>query len=187
MIALCLGATCHSGCAKHRTGRGPKIGGADEGCYVYTVKDDEFTYFSQQATVETRWYDEWTSRHGRTLPDSLPDPEIWQHPKRSARYAATMHENSSATDVTVEPGPIPANPRVEYFHALEKGTRLSGMSPFYTFLDDHTVVTISFGRDAATLLVIDISGPARVLDHVAIPGRRRHTDRHPDSRPENRA
>ena len=82
-----------------------------------------------------------------------------------------MHENSSATDVSVEPGPIPANPRVEYFHVLEKGTRLSGMSPFYTFLYDHTVVTISFGRDAATLLVVDISGPARVLDHVAIPGR----------------
>ena len=45
------------------------------------------------------------------------------------------------------------------------------MSPFYTFLDDQTVVTISFGRDAATLLVIDISDQARVLDHVAIPGR----------------
>jgi hypothetical protein len=33
------------------------------------------------------------------------------------------------------------------------------------------VVTISFGRDAATLLVVDISDQARVLDHVAIPGR----------------
>ena len=82
-----------------------------------------------------------------------------------------MHENSSATDVSIEPGPIPANPRVEYFHVLEKGTRLSGMSPFYTFLDDHTIVTISFGRDAATLLVVDISGEAVVLDQVAIPGR----------------
>jgi hypothetical protein len=171
MVALCLCAACASACAKNRTGRGPEIGGADKGCYVYTTKDDEFTYISQQATVETRWHDEWTSRHGRTLPDSLPDPDVWQHPKLSTRYAATMHENSSATDVSVEPGPIPANPRVEYFHVLEKGTRLSGMSPFYTFLDDHTVVTISFGRDAATLLVIDISGPARVLDHVSIPGR----------------
>jgi hypothetical protein len=82
-----------------------------------------------------------------------------------------MHENSSATDVSVEPGPIPANPRVEYFHVLEKGNRLSGMSPFYTFLDDQTIVTISFGRDAATLLIVDISGDAVVLDHVAIPGR----------------
>ncbi|MBW2552123.1 MAG: hypothetical protein JRE73_15485, partial [Deltaproteobacteria bacterium] len=60
---------------------------------------------------------------------------------------------------------------VEYFHVLEKGTKLSGMSPLYTFLDDNTVVTISFGRDSAMLLIVDISGEARVLDHVALPGR----------------
>ncbi|MBW1905699.1 MAG: hypothetical protein JRJ24_10415, partial [Deltaproteobacteria bacterium] len=171
IAAVLLAASCASACSKNRTGRGPAIGGAEKGCYVYTTKDDEFSYVSQQAKVEIDWHEEWTSRHGETLPDPLSAPEVWQHPKLSKRYAATMHENSSATDVSVEPGPIPANPRVEYFHVLEKGTRLSGMSPFYTFLDDHTVVTISFGRDAATLLVVDISGPARVLDHVAIPGR----------------
>ena len=171
LIMFCVAAVCVSACDKNRTGRGPEIGGADKGCYVYTANDDEFQYVSQQAKVETKWYQEWTSRHGKTLPDSLDAPDIWQHPKLSTRYAATMHENSAATDVSVEPGPIPANPRVEYFHVLEKGTRLSGMSPFYTFLDDYTVVTISFGRDAATLLVVDISDQARVLDHVAIPGR----------------
>ena len=170
-MTLCVAVLCASACSKNRTGRGPEIGGADKGCYVYTTNDDEFNYVSQQAKVETKWYQEWTSRHGKTLPESLDAPDIWQHPKLSTRYAATMHENSAATDVSVEPGPIPANPRVEYFHVLEKGTRLSGMSPFYTFLDDHTVVTISFGRDAATLLVVDISDQARVLDHVAIPGR----------------
>jgi hypothetical protein len=170
-VALFAIALATSACTKSRTGRGPEIGGADKGCFVYTTKDDDFEYVSQQAKVETKWHEEWTSRHGETLPDSLSAPEIWQHPRLSKRYAATMHENSAATDVSVEPGPIPANPRVEYFHVLEKGTRLSGMSPFYTFLDDHTVVTISFGRDAATLLVVDISDQARVLDHVAIPGR----------------
>jgi len=170
-MTFCLVALCASGCSKNRTGRGPEIGGANKGCYVYTTDDDEFNYVSQQAKVETKWYREWTSRHGETLPDSLSAPDTWQHPKLSKRYAATMHENSAATDVSVEPGPIPSNPRVEYFHVLEKGTRLSGMSPFYTFLDDHTVVTISFGRDAATLLVVDISEQARVLDHVSIPGR----------------
>ncbi|MFA9470998.1 MAG: AAA family ATPase [Deltaproteobacteria bacterium] len=170
-VALLAIALIASACDKNRTGRGPEIGGADRGCYVYTTKDDDFSYVSQQAKVETQWHEEWTSRHGETLPDALSAPEIWLHPKLSKRYAATMHENSSATDVSVEPGPIPANPRVEYFHVLEKGARLSGMSPFYTFLDDQTVVTISFGRDAATLLVIDISDQARVLDHVAIPGR----------------
>ncbi len=170
--AVCLLALCATaGCSKSRTGRGPEIGGTDKGCFVYQTKDDEFEYVTQQATVETRWHDEWTSRHGKTLPDSLAPPDVWQHPKLSERYASTMHENSSATDVSVEPGPIPSNPRVEYFHVLEKGTGLSGMSPFYTFLDEQTIVTISFGRDAATLLVVDISEEARVLDHVAIPGR----------------
>jgi hypothetical protein len=89
----------------------------------------------------------------------------------SSKYAATMHENSFATDVSVEPGPMPNEAKVEYFHVLEKGTKLSGMSPFYTFLDDDTVVTISFGRDSAMLLIVDISGDARVLDYVALPGR----------------
>jgi hypothetical protein len=46
------------------------------------------------------------------------------------------------------------------------------MAPLFTFLDDQTVITISFGRDAATLLVVDISTPPpRVVDSVVIPGR----------------
>ena len=167
LLLVCTASACN----KSRTGRGPEIGGADRGCFVYQAKESEFKYVTQQAQVDSVWHEAWTSRHGRTLPAPLTPPDVWQHPKLSNRYASTMHENSSATDVSVEPGPIPANPRVEYFHVLEKGTRLSGMSPFYTFLDDHTIVTISFGRDAATLLVIDISGEAVVLDHVAIPGR----------------
>jgi len=166
IVCLLVGA-----CAKVKTGRGPEIGGDEKGCFVYQTKDREFEYVTQQATVETKWHEEWTSRYGRTLPEPLSEPDVWVHPKLSERYASTMHENSAATDVSIEPGPLPANPRVEYFHVLEKGTRLSGMSPFYTFLDEQTIVTISFGRDAATLLVVDISGEARVLDHVAIPGR----------------
>ena len=171
IIAWLLAALLLPACSKVKTGRGPEIGGADKGCFVYQTKDKDFKYVTQQATVQTTWHDEWTSRYGRTLPEPLSEPEVWEHPKLSERYASTMHENSSATDVSVEPGPIPAGARVEYFHVLEKGTRLSGMSPFYTFLDDQTIVTISFGRDAATLLVVDIAGEARVLDHVAIPGR----------------
>ena len=171
LSALVVAMLALVACDKSRTGRGPEIGGTNKGCFVYQAKDSEFEYVAQQAEVETRWHQDWTSRHGETLPAPLPEPGVWQHPRLSKRYASTMHENSSATDVSIEPGPIPANPRVEYFHVLEKGTRLSGMSPFYTFLDDHTIVTISFGRDAATLLVVDISGEAVVLDQVAIPGR----------------
>jgi len=169
--ALAMLIVAASGCDKNRTGRGAEVGGAGRGCFAYETKDSEFKYVTQRAKVETKWYEHWTSRHGKSLPQPLTAPEVWQHPKLSRRYASTMHENSSATDVSAEPGPLPASPRVEYFHVLEKGTRLSGMSPFYTFLDEHTIVTISFGRDAATLLVVDISGEAVVLDHVSIPGR----------------
>jgi hypothetical protein len=171
LLLFVLAMLALAACEKSRTGRGPEIGGANKGCFAYEAKDGEFEYVSQLARVETRWHREWTSQHGRTLPSPLPEPKVWQHPRLSQRYASTMHENSAATDVSVEPGPIPANPRVEYFHVLEKGASLSGMSPFYTFLDEQTIVTISFGRDAATLLVVDISGEAVVLDHVGIPGR----------------
>jgi hypothetical protein len=170
-LALPLIAAVALGCGKSKTMKGAEVGGAGKGCYQYTTKDKKFKHISQQATVETKWYDEWTSLHGKTLPDPLPPPDHWQHPKLSSRFAATMHENSLATDVSVEPGPMPNEAKVEYFHVLEKGTKLSGMSPFYTYLDDHTVVTISFGRDSAMLLIIDISGEARVLDYVALPGR----------------
>jgi hypothetical protein len=166
-FGLLLIAGFASGCDKSKTMKGPEVGGAGKGCYEYTTKDKKFKHVSQQATVETKWYEEWTSRHGKTLPDPLPPPDHWMHPLLSSRYAATMHENSLATDVSSEPGPMPNDAKVEYFHVLEKGTKLSGMSPFFTFLDDHTVVTISFGRDSAILLIVDISGDARVLDYVA--------------------
>ena len=167
-FALSFGA----GCSKSKTKKGAEIAGMGAGCYHYTTKDKKFKWTSQQATVETSWWDEWTSRYGKTLPEPLPPPDHWMHPKLSSRYAATMHENSFATDVSKEPGPIPNEAKVEYFHVLEKGTKLSGMAPFYTFLDDHTVITISFGRDSAMLLIVDISGEAaQVLDYVALPGR----------------
>jgi hypothetical protein len=122
--------------------------------------------------VEVKWFEEWTSRYGETLPDPLPPQVNWQHPILSDRYAGTMHEDSFASDVSHFPGPVPSNTKVGYFHVLEKGKRLSGMAPLFTFLDDKTVVTISFGRDAATLLVIDISTPPpRIVDSVVIPGR----------------
>ena len=149
--------------------RGP---GANEPCSTYSVGDKDFKFKPQRANVEVKWFEEWTSRYGETLPEPLPPQENWQHPILSNRYAGTMHEDSFATDVSHFPGPIPANAKVGYFHVLEKGKHLSGMAPLYTFLDDQTVVTISFGRDAATLIVIDISSPPpRVLDSVKIPGR----------------
>ena len=160
-VFLVLACACAS--------RGP---GADEPCSTYSVDDRGFKFKPQLAHVEVKWFEEWTSRFGETLPEPLPPQENWQHPILSKRYAGTMHEDSFASDVSHFPGPVPANTQVGYFHVLEKGKRLSGMAPLFTFLDDQTVVTISFGRDAATLLVIDISGPPpRIIDTVDIPGR----------------
>ena len=149
--------------------RGP---GANEPCSTYSVGDEGFKFKPQLANVEVKWFEEWTSRFGETLPEPLPPQVNWQHPILSSRYAGTMHEDSFASDVSDFPGPVPSNTKVGYFHVLEKGKRLSGMAPLFTFLDDQTVVTISFGRDAATLLVIDISTPPpRIVDSVVIPGR----------------
>ena len=160
-FALSLALACAS--------RGP---GADEPCSYYNVDDRGFKFKPQRANVEVEWFEEWTSRFGETLPEPLPPQKNWRHPILSDRYAGTMHEDSFASDVSHFPGPVPGNTQVGYFHVLEKGKRLSGMAPLFTFLDDDTVVTISFGRDAATLLVIDISGPPpRIIDSVDIPGR----------------
>lgn len=160
-------------CNKNKTWLGPAFGasGAERGCHVYETKEKRFEYRSQHAQVETTWYEEWTSRRGKTLPEGLPAPKHWSHPKLPRRYASTMHEDSLATDVSAEPGPIPSRAEVEYFHVLEKGAKFSGMSPFYTFVDDDTLLTISFGRNSAMLLVVDISGDSKVLDYVALPGR----------------
>jgi len=172
LVVLALCSLASAACSKSKTMKGAETGGSGLGCYKYTTKDKDFESISQQAVVETKWYEEWTSRYGKTLPEPLPPPDHWMHPKLSSKYAATMHENSFATDVSRESGPLPNQAKVEYFHVLEKGTKLSGMAPFYTFLDDDTVITISFGRDSATLLIVDIKGEeARVLDHVALPGR----------------
>jgi hypothetical protein len=142
------------------------------GLTLLPVDDRGFKFKPQLANVEVKWFEEWTSRYGETLPDPLPPQVNWQHPILSDRYAGTMHEDSFASDVSHFPGPVPSNTKVGYFHVLEKGKRLSGMAPLFTFLDDKTVVTISFGRDAATLLVIDISTPPpRIVDSVVIPGR----------------
>lgn len=140
-------------------------------CAPHVVEDYEISYETREAKVEATWHDEWVSRFGKTLPKPLPAAQEWQHPILSGRYAGTMHENSRSTDVSAFPGPTPYNTRVEYFHVLEKGERFTGMAPLYEFLDDDTVATIAFGRDAATMLVVDVSGTPKVFDQVDLPGR----------------
>ena len=71
LVAVLLAASLAAGCGKSKTKKGAEIAGMGSGCYHYTTKDKKFSYKSQQATVETKWWDEWTSRHGKTLPEPL--------------------------------------------------------------------------------------------------------------------
>lgn len=120
-LTLLLSSLASSGCKKTSTGKGAQIPASNEECFVYTTKDREFKYMAQQAQVETDWYDEWTSRYGEKLPEPLPDRVHWQHPRLGRKYASTMHEDSFASDVSANSGPIPSNAKVEYFQVLEKG------------------------------------------------------------------
>jgi hypothetical protein len=144
---------------------------APQPCSPYRVDPYEVDYATKDAHVEVTWHEEWVSRFGRTLPEPLPALEQWKHPILAARFAGTMHEDSFATDVSHFAGPTPNNPRVEYFHVLETKNRFSGMAPLYEFLDDETVLTIAFGRDAATLLILDVSADPKVIDQLDLPGR----------------
>ena len=83
-ISLALVVSLACACAS----RGP---GADEPCSLYSVDARQFKFKPQLANVEVKWFDEWTSRYGETLPEPLPPQKNWQHPILSNRYAGTMH------------------------------------------------------------------------------------------------
>jgi hypothetical protein len=68
-------------------------------------------------------------------------------------------------------GPVPENATVQYFQVREKGKEFSGMCPSFAFVDENTMVTLSFGRANTTLLLIDIRDTQKLLDAMPIPGR----------------
>ncbi len=139
----------------------------------FTAPQSEFDYITQFARYETGWYDEWLdhTEGKKVLPESLPLQKKWEHPYMKYGYSAAMHEDSHASDVSNLPGPLPENVEVQYFHVLQKGGDFSGMAPTYTFIDDSTLVTLSFGRANTTLLLLDIKDTIKVLDHISVPGR----------------
>jgi len=84
---------------------------------------------------------------------------------------SAMHEDSYASDISNMQGPVPENATVQYFQVKEKGQEFSGMCPSFAFMDEFTMVTLSFGRKNTTLLLIDIEDTIKVLDAINIPGR----------------
>ncbi len=149
----------------------PVVAHAQDACSPYTVPDHDFQYKIDDAYVNIQWHEGWTREHGESLPAPLPRHEVWQHPLLNPDLPGTMHEDSMATDTTNRAGPVPYGAELDYFHVLETKQRFSGMAPFFTFLDEDTLLTISFGRDAGTALLIDVSDEPVLLDSVDLPGR----------------
>ena len=142
-------------------------------CTNYVVEEIDFDANPRFVTVESGWYEEWLEyTDGKEVyPAALPPLEKWKHPWMHHDIPSAMHEDSYSTDVTNLEGPIPENPRVQYFQVREKGKEFSGMCPAFAFLDENTMVTLSFGRENTTLLLIDIRDSLKVIDAMPIPGR----------------
>ncbi len=142
-------------------------------CSNKVMEPAEFKFFTQSAHVETGWYDEWLQHTGgeMVLPDPLPEQEKWDHPYMKYGFPSAMHEDSHSSDVTNLPGPLLENVRAQYFHVLQKKGGFSGMCPAFDFVDDTTLVTLSFGRENTTLLLLHVGDSIKVLDEIEVPGR----------------
>lgn len=142
-----------------------------QGCQEFIPDDDTYNVKTHYANVDVGWFPEWVERFGQKLPEPLPPLEKWDHPYMKKKYASEMHEDSYASDVSNMPGPSPFGTKVQYFHSLQKGKGFSGMCPSFAFIDDTTIVTLSFGRANTTLLLLDVANDIHILDTMAIPGR----------------
>lgn len=142
-----------------------------QGCQPYLPPSDEYQAKTHETKVDVGWYAEWTDRFGKKLPEALAPLEKWDHPYMKKKYASEMHEDSYASDVSNMPGPGPNGTKVQYFHSLQKGKGFSGMCPSFAFIDDTTIVTLSFGRANTTLLLLDVAEDIKILDTMAVPGR----------------
>ena len=142
-------------------------------CFPYVTDTIEFKVEPKYAKVEAEWYPSWVEyMNGKEeYPASLPPLEKWEHPYMKFDLSSAMHEDCFSSDVSNSQGPVPINAEVQYFHVLEKGKQYSGMCPSFAFVDENTMVTLSFGRATTTLLLLDIKDSIKVLDAMTIPGR----------------
>ena len=147
--------------------------GVSQHCSNEVMEPAEFKFVNQSAQFETGWYDEWLKHTDgkKILPQPLPPQEKWNHPYMKFGLPSAMHEDSHSSDVTNLPGPLPENVKVQYFHVLQKKGGFSGMCPAFDFVDDSTLVTLSFGRENTTLLLLHVTDTIEVLDQIEVPGR----------------
>ena len=142
-------------------------------CNPFEVEETDFQSETRMVKVNTGWYSEWLEYKSgdNPYPDPLPPLQKWNHPFMKDNLPSAMHEDSYASDISNMQGPVPENATVQYFQVREKGKEFSGMCPSFAFVDENTMVTLSFGRTNTTLLLLDIEDEIKVLDAIKIPGR----------------
>ena len=142
-------------------------------CVPLELEETEFQVKPREVPVEAEWYPSWIEfNNGKAVyPESLEPLSKWKHPFMKDNLPSAMHEDSYASDISNMQGPIPENAKVQYFQVREKGKEFSGMCPSFAFVDENTMVTLSFGRSNTTLLLIDIEDELKLLDAIPIPGR----------------
>jgi hypothetical protein len=148
---------------------------ASEAQYCHSLVADsiDFKAITKFVEVHSGWYPGWIEHHGGTIayPEPLEPLSKWAHPFMKEHLPSAMHEDSYASDVSNMQGPVPENAQVQYFQSRGKGQAFSGMCPSFAFVDENTMVTLSFGRAITTLLLIDIRDSLKILDAIPIPGR----------------
>jgi hypothetical protein len=132
-----------------------------------------FQAITKFVDVDADWYTSWLDfKDGKAVyPAPLEPSAKWQHPHMKNHLPSAMHEDSYASDISNFMGPSLENPKVQYFQVREKGGSFSGMCPSFAFVNDSTMVTLSFGRANTTLLILHIKDTIRLLDAMPIPGR----------------
>src|SRR5210317_2246494 len=142
-------------------------------CMPFKIEEKDFQSETKFVKVEAQWYPSWIEyHHGDVVyPNPLEPLNKWKHPYMKDDLPSAMHEDSYASDISNLEGPVPENATVQYFQVLEKGQEFSGMCPSFAFVDEFTMVTLSFGRKNTSLLLLDISDTIKILDAIIIPGR----------------
>lgn len=142
-------------------------------CVPFETENIEFQADTKFTKVEAAWYPGWIEyNQGKDLyPDPLDPLTKWKHPFMKDNLPSAMHEDSYASDISNMQGPVPENAQVQYFQVKEKGEEFSGMCPSFAFVDDSTMVTLSFGRSNTSLLLLDIQDTIKILDAIIVPGR----------------
>ena len=142
-------------------------------CVPFEIVEADFQAESKFVKVDAEWYPSWIEYNQDSVvyPDALKPLVKWKHPYMKEGLPSAMHEDSYASDISNLQGPVPENAKVQYFQVKEKGDEFSGMCPSFAFIDEFTMVTLSFGRKNTTLLLLDIRDTINVLDAIKIPGR----------------